>query len=371
MQNSNESKGKIVSLQALRAIAFIGIFLGHAGSSIHWSALGVSIFLVMSGFLMEYTYSNRDISTSVKENIKFSLKKIKKLYPLHILTMICAVILIVIIAIYTNSFTKRLVISTLGKILLNVTLLQTWIPNSNINTSLNGVAWYLSVTMFLYFVYPYIRKWIKNKSKKFLGSSCMLILIFEILSCIPWIYFLGNNNLAYIWFMYCFPIFRLGEFFIGCCMGKFYIQNENKITSNKSLFEGTIVEFMVLLLTILVIKSNTSTHTTIFIKAIYNWTTIYIPLAVMWIYIFIANCGLLTKVLNNRFFVFIGDISSYTFLIHYVITQYTNKICDLLNLNLTIYMKIGLIIIEFCITILISIGYTKMVEHIKNKKSLN
>ena len=36
---------KIVSLQALRALAFFGIFLEHAGATtLKWAALGVSIF---------------------------------------------------------------------------------------------------------------------------------------------------------------------------------------------------------------------------------------------------------------------------------------------------------------------------------------
>ena len=49
MESSNS---KIMSLQALRALAFLGIFLSHTNCYIQWPWLGVSTFFVLSGFLM-------------------------------------------------------------------------------------------------------------------------------------------------------------------------------------------------------------------------------------------------------------------------------------------------------------------------------
>lgn len=48
----NNNSNKIQSLQSLRALAFTGIFLLHIGFKYNLSALGVSVFFVMSGFLM-------------------------------------------------------------------------------------------------------------------------------------------------------------------------------------------------------------------------------------------------------------------------------------------------------------------------------
>lgn len=90
-------KRKIDSLQTLRAVAFIGIFLNHAGSNIQWAAWGVSVFFTLSGFLMYYQYEDKELECSVKNNMSFSLNKIKKLYPLHIITMICAALLYIVV----------------------------------------------------------------------------------------------------------------------------------------------------------------------------------------------------------------------------------------------------------------------------------
>ena len=69
-----ESNSKINSLQALRAIAFIGIFLAHAGITYSWPKLGVSIFFCMSGFLMTYIYMDRDLPRSIKDAFLFSAR---------------------------------------------------------------------------------------------------------------------------------------------------------------------------------------------------------------------------------------------------------------------------------------------------------
>ena len=185
---------RIDSLQALRAFAFLGIFFSHADFFVSWPGLGVSVFYVMSGFLMTYRYEKTDVSATLKSNFLFSINKIKKLYPLHIITMCCAIVLSVASIIHSGLKIKS-IIGLFLKIFLNVTLLQTWIPSSSINTSLNGVAWYLSVTLFLYFLFPWIKRIIERNSLVKLCIMCGIILITEIISCVPFIYFLGNDSL--------------------------------------------------------------------------------------------------------------------------------------------------------------------------------
>lgn len=45
-------EGKIESLQAMRGLAFIGVFLAHAGCKFEWAALSVTVFMTLSGFLL-------------------------------------------------------------------------------------------------------------------------------------------------------------------------------------------------------------------------------------------------------------------------------------------------------------------------------
>ena len=89
--NSGQKKEE---LQVLRAIAFLGIFLSHARVSVSWAKLGVSIFFVLSGCLMTCNYYDKELKCSIKDNLQFSINKIKKLYVLHIVTMVCAILLV-------------------------------------------------------------------------------------------------------------------------------------------------------------------------------------------------------------------------------------------------------------------------------------
>lgn len=98
----NTSTKKLPSLQPLRAIAFIGIFFLHAGALVNWSSLAVSTFFVLSGFLMVYTYIDRDIDLTLKGCFCFALSKIKKLYPLHILMLLLAAFRETFLVLYTR-----------------------------------------------------------------------------------------------------------------------------------------------------------------------------------------------------------------------------------------------------------------------------
>ena len=150
---------RIESLQALRAIAFIAIFLSHC-SIIATGPMGVSIFLVLSGFLLVYTAERRKESlvTGIVENIRFASSKLKKLYPLHILTLL-AMILFMLVSSEKQTY-------WVPKAIVNALLLQAWFPSESWYLTFNKASWYLSVSAFGYFVFPFLYSKIQAKNRK-------------------------------------------------------------------------------------------------------------------------------------------------------------------------------------------------------------
>ncbi len=69
---------RINGLQFLRLIAFLCIFFSHAMRELSiLGAAGVSVFIILSGFLMTYNYYDREITVNP---FKFAVRKIKLLY---------------------------------------------------------------------------------------------------------------------------------------------------------------------------------------------------------------------------------------------------------------------------------------------------
>ena len=70
-------KQKLISLQGVRGIAFLGVFLYHA-SIIETGPWGVSVFVILSGFLMTYNYYDKKIEISLNRMVCFA-KQIKQI----------------------------------------------------------------------------------------------------------------------------------------------------------------------------------------------------------------------------------------------------------------------------------------------------
>ncbi len=354
-ERSCKQKGRIDSLQALRALAFLGIFFQHSNFYISWAALGVSVFFVMSGFLMTYRYENVELVTSFRDNLLFSVKKIKKLYPLHVITMLFFVVLS-LKSLIEGGITLKKTLLLIGEIGINVTLLQTWFYRTIF--SFNGVAWFLSVSLFLYFIFPWIKRIIERFSIIQLCIVSVAILIGEIVACTPVIIIFGNDSHVYTWFMYCFPVFRVGDFFIGCVLKRLFFERGMRLVGT---LKATIFEVLTIAITVFVYKNHIG-QSNPFLIALHNWTTIYIPVAAMWVFLFASNKGIVTKLLTNKMTIFIGNISAYAFLIHYVVTKYSSIILDHRDIVLDERGRLILVISELAITIVLSVIYKNINE---------
>ena len=144
-------KGRIDSLQAVRAIACLLIFMHHCyicGTG----ALGAAIFIMLSGFLMCLSYYDRSLPRTPIDCLRFSARKIWKLYPLHI------AMLLIPLSGQIYGLVNGLVAPArlFEKLAANALLVHAWIPLNDFYFSFNVPSWYLSVGLFLYFMLPVV-----------------------------------------------------------------------------------------------------------------------------------------------------------------------------------------------------------------------
>ncbi|MFT9457222.1 MAG: acyltransferase family protein [Liquorilactobacillus hordei] len=299
-------RGKIDSLQAIRAIAFLAIFTTHIGFFSPGGTWGVSIFFILSGFLMTYNYfgKNRITKVSLKENIRFSIRKIYKLYPLHIFMMIAVVPYLVF-----KISNIRTLFSILAKVLLNTALLQAWVPKQDVYFSLNGVAWFFSVSLFLYFMFPYIMYIIEKYNNKniiilFMVATFIIQIMLGYISSKAVIPVELSDNWM-VWFVYIFPLSRLEDFFIGCNLGYLFLKAKNNKKITRLIW--TMLEFLVLVLVILqwVIYIYLKPSSEGLIDTTQNlwWllAAFYTPTSCLLIYVFAVNKGRISNFLQMIF----------------------------------------------------------------------
>ena len=327
-----KKSGRIDELQILRAIAFLEIFLGHCGVSIFTGAFGVSIFIVLSGFCMAANYLPKadSICWSPIENVKSALGKIKKLYGLHLVMLVFAFLLA---KMPTSAEAIR-------RLVLNVLLLQSLSPHSADFFSYNGVAWYLSTYLFICMMAPYVIKLTaKCKDKKFI--YVLAVVIYGVMAAVGYIAIIKpvavGDHFAF-WFTYIFPGYRILEFSLGVILGWIYLNGKESGKTSKVWM--TIAELLAVCAFIAVIKVFHK------MEGVYDglcYTALFTPVSIYLVYVFAKSRGVCMKLLNNPVIIWIGNVSSYTFLIHQVVIRMLQqKLPQTLEGNVRIAVIIGI-----------------------------
>lgn len=216
----------IKSLTGLRFLAALYVFLFHlhvrtpfyylhhkVGAIFQQGALGVTLFFILSGFVL--TYSNlKDFKKPEIKSVfyvcKFMFKRLARIYPLYLTGLI--------ICLCVSVYFKKL--PTLKVFFLNLTFLQTYFKD--FVWSWYSGAWSVSNEIFFYLLFPIVLPiLLLIERKKYLIALIFLLAIFgSIVNSI------SNGLLAsplpfpfpYSW-AYWFPLFRLPEFITGIITG--------------------------------------------------------------------------------------------------------------------------------------------------------
>lgn len=305
---------KIDSLQSLRAYAFLGILMQHC-SLIRLGNWGVSLFFVLSGFVLTYSYIDKAIPTNIKSICCFAWSKIKRLYPLHILMMLAVAALDALPLLKQENEQGMLLI--LRNIFFHTLLLHDYDITGAIRNSLNGPTWYYSASLLLYLVFPFLLLIIK-KYRKIQQGIYSLIICFIVQAVIS--YVIKDTENLYYW-TYFFPPYRIFDFFAGCNLGYIYYRLSNKELKDNHVLLFTMLEALVfagnIFVVVAYIKGNCFLIT--------DWSKnslVYQPIVLLLILVFAESKGLIVKVLSNKIAIWIGNLTGYMFIIHEVILYY-------------------------------------------------
>lgn len=139
----------IYTLQGLRALATLGIFLFHSGLLINGTFLMI-FFFILSGFVTYYSKYKNIESMNCSKSIKWIFNKMKPFYAVHIITFLLSIL------VRWNWVCKLEKIELVRKVILNLLLIQTFSKDDIL--VFNNLSWFLSVIFILYiFAIPCIK----------------------------------------------------------------------------------------------------------------------------------------------------------------------------------------------------------------------
>lgn len=297
---------KIKSLQSLRALAFIEVFLGHCGISPFFGAFGVSVFFVLSGFCMAVNYIPKieEVPRGVRGSILFALGKVKKLYFLHIVMTLL-------------SFVLRGVPQSTGDILrliINVLLLQSLFPRTDVYFAYNGISWYLSTYMFICLFAPAILRAVSHRTdvKQVMTAAALVISVMLLLGVPLSVYKVPVGDDFAKWFTYICPASRILDFTLGALFGQMYlVRGKSSISAGKTAALA-LAALIYLSLYDLVVRSG---------AVGFQYGFFFAPATVLFMLAFSLSGGAAARLLTWKPLVALGDLSSSAFLIHQLSIQ--------------------------------------------------
>lgn len=142
---------RFVVLDFYRFVAALGVFIFHLktidpGISPAWNGsygLFVDMFFILSGFVISYSYPSD--ARGIGAYSRFMIRRIARIYPLHLLSLLIFVLLI-------GVGLERTGRSTPLDFLYNLVLLQAWGVTDHL--SFNSPSWSISAELFCYLIFP-------------------------------------------------------------------------------------------------------------------------------------------------------------------------------------------------------------------------
>ncbi len=336
------------ALNGLRFLATLGIFVHH-----HWLLLwvpesrdlaknfyskymyegfsGVTFFFILSGFLMTLNYEKQLAGLDKNLLVTFYRRRIIKIYPSYLITLM--------LSLKGNHITWLLI--------MNIFLIQSYIPKPEIFFSYNGPSWFLSSILFSYIVFPFAVLYLR-KNNNLMRSIVSLFVVFFIQVLIVVIISPVVN--AHFWF-YIFPPFRFMDFMLGINLAMVYSLMQNKQISKKYCKWG---EFLcIAAMVILVINSSN-------ININYRFNIYYSLAFIIMLIIFSYEQGMISRILSLEIFQYMGTLSFYIYLLHAIIITHVTGLAAKYGMNLINYYIIPRMIFDFILVVLLSIVLKKV-----------
>lgn len=270
----------------------------------------MGFFFVLSGFILAYAYPSLDAGGTRR----FLQARFARIYPLHLATFLLVFLLL------PNPLRTQGGPPTLATALVNLTLVQAWIPDGRYYFSYNGPSWSISTEATFYLLFPLlIASWRRTWPVKLAFAVVPLIAIVA--------YVNYRNDFALTILAYVHPLARLFEFTLG--MAAALAWKSLATRTRPSPAAATLLEIaLVALAALVMLRSN---H---WLNELHNdpivglggkvWLVhgglACLPFAAL-IVVMALGRGALARALAARPLVFLGEVSFSIYMLHHILLR--------------------------------------------------
>lgn len=308
-------------------ISFIDRYILHTGRGV------VSFFFFLSGFVI--CYSSRHWSGWKS----YLIRRSSRVFPNHwIISLTIAGFTFVVPLLQGEDLFHYI-----RKVILNLALLQSYVPDIGVNFSFNGVAWTLSLELSFYLFFLLIRRLTT-------GRIFFLFLVLygtKLLLETIWVLF----NIKYLahWLFFICPIFRLPEFLLGVLMCRVYCKD------SQVFIWFRVDPIAIIILTILTIGVCRYYFPS---DAIYLYSTVPSFFGFLLLLSCLGKENNKSNYLSNKILLFLGDASFSIYLIHQPIFNGARR----LSQKFGVTMSVSLMLAVALFSLVVAVGYFFFIE---------
>lgn len=334
------------SLDSLRGIAAIGVaFFWHYQHFqpqngfpfsktwywfYHYGWNLVDFFFVLSGFVFSYVYKKQIAENQISLR-KYSVLRLSRLYPLHIVTLIFVAIIQAIRAILDKGFFVY-PFNDVYHLILNIFFIQSIGLESG--WSFNAPSWSVSVEIISYLLFFTIIYRYHS------GNKYIMFYVFFVVAGL----YIYQINMNVLFFNQNIARVLIG-FFVGCIAYEVH----SKVSDCR--FKGWATVFFACVL----IAASTGAIFFGYSKFFGKWELVNSLLIYPLIILTTLNIGLINKLLSIKQLTYFGDISYSLYMWHYPVQIVIKTVDEIFGLNLDYSSEkvfVGIVILTILVSIL-------------------
>ena len=305
---------RIEPLTGVRWFAALMVFFSHFSPSDDLSVylrtffasgyMGVTLFFVLSGFILTVTYSEALAQPSFRSVWNFGVARLARVYPAY---------LVVLLYVFATTASDG---GSLANWPLHVLAVQTWSDSVYVAYSFNPPGWSIGVEFFLYACFPllvYLLVPLFTSPRRCLGGGAFVaglmglaVLYFHLrgLDALS----IADPHSAHRW-LNRMPVLRLGDFVLGMASGSLYLKSRQRPPGAML----ALIAQLTMVATIVALMCQPS-----LLDTAGSWDVIYaVPACILLYYLAVRPDAGVSVLLGLPVIVALGEASYAFYLIHW------------------------------------------------------